>query len=236
MREKKSPIEKIKQLLQQMKIEYSFDKNNRLQISLIDFKKLRKIIDQQNIDISFPEKANIILKILPNPIFYLQKRFPNVNFQHQVVKYENQDKTISLYNVEVFDGYFKDSFLRALEKDIDMSLYSYDLIFYINPNVVSKYNVKKSKHKLPEMDEVDNSFIFHTVLRDNKDNENKINQENYDEEKHDFRMKYYRLKNFFDSYFGKENVSFIAKFIYNYNRYKFDTNFLSEYEKYPTDF
>lgn len=235
IKEKKSPIEKIKQILQQIKKNYSFDKNNRLQISLIDFKKLKKIVDQQNIDVSFPEKANIILKISPNPIFYLQKRFPNINFQHQVVKYENQDKTKSLYKIEVFDGYFKDSFLSVLEKDIDMSLYSYDLIFYINPDVVSRYNVKKSKHELPEMDMVDNSFTFHTILRDNKDND-KINQENYDEEKHDFRMKYYRLKKFFNSYFEKENVSFIAKFTYNYNRYKFDTKFLSKHEKYPTDF
>ena len=235
VREKKSPIEKIKQILQQIKKNYSFDKNDRLQISLIDFKKLRKIIDQQNIDVSFPEKANIILRISPNPIFYLQKRFPNINFQHQVIKYENQDKTKSLYKIEVFDGYFKDSFLSFLEKDIDMSLYSYDLIFYINPDVVSRYNVKKSKHELPEMDMVDNSFTFHTILRDNKDND-KINQENYDEEKHDFRMKYYRLKKFFDSYFEKKNVSFIAKFTYNYNRYKFDTKFLSKHEKYPTDF
>lgn len=48
--------------------------------------------------------------------------------------------------------------------------------------------------------------------------------------------KYTRLKKFFDSFFGKENVSFEAKFLYAYDSYKFDNEYLKNEEYSELEF
>jgi len=121
-----------------------------------------------------------------------------------------------------------------LKNDIDLSLCFYDYIFYINPNVISKYDPKSSGHVLPKFDSETNSFTFRTYLE--KSSNEVVNSNNYDEERKDFKIKYDRLKKFFNFYFGEENVTFKTKFVYKYNKCKFDTNFLSKQKEYPIDF
>ena len=230
IKQKHSPINRVKSYLEEIGAEFSFDKNNRLQISLNHLKN----INSQKINIIFPEKANIILSIRPNPIFYLKRLFPNVDFQHKIIKYNNDNKVSYNYFIEVIDKYITNQLLRQLENDIDLSLCFYDYIFYINPNVISKYDPESSGHVLPKFDSETNSFTFRTYLE--KSSNEVVNSNNYDEERKDFKIKYDRLKKFFNFYFGEENVTFKTKFVYKYNKCKFDTNFLSKQKEYPIDF
>ena len=57
----------------------------------------------------------------------------------------------------------------------------------------------------------------------------------YNEEKWDFNLKYTRLKKFFDSFFGSENVIFEAKFIYTYNLNTFTKEYLPKQEYQKSD-
>jgi len=243
--EKHSPIENLKKILQCYDSDFSFDRKNRLQITLANLKKLNNIASDGKINIQIPETASIILPIHPNPVYFLTKEFPDITFKHKISSYKKRDKTLYKEDyeirwnrtIEVFDGYLNDNILKKLEAEIGLSIYGYDYTFFINPNIISKYNPKTSPYILPSINTEDNSFTFHTNLNENNGSkENNDLHENYNEEKWDFDIKYTRLKKFFNSYFGVENVRFEAKFIYTYDLYKFENEYLPKQDFQKSDF
>ena len=239
-----SPIKKLCGLLNNAEFDYSFDKKERLQISIANLINLDQITSKGNINLHIPEIASVILPIRPNPVFFLSKKFPEIKFNHRTQGYrkkdnaENKDDLILLWNrtIEIFDGYLKEKILEQLNQEIGLSLYGYDLKFFINPNVISKYDPKTSPYILPKLDKVDNSFSFHINLNKSTDNEHDSLSSSYYEEKLDFNLKFTRLKKFFDFFFGKENVKFKAKFIYTYDLFKFEKEYLPSEEYSKSDF
>lgn len=238
-----SPISKVHSLLKQAEFDYLFDKKDRLQVTISDLKKLKSILSDGNINIILPENASIILPISPNPVYFLSKEFPELKINHRTRSYRKKEKAVDkedreiLWNrtIEIFDGYFNDEVLQKLNKEIGISLFAYDFTFIVNPTVVSKYDPKTSPYILPNINPENNSFTFHTNLNESTETNEDHLLNLYNEEKRDFNLKYTRLKKFFDSFFGSENVVFEAKFIYTYNLNTFTKEYLPKQEYQKTD-
>ena len=242
--EKKSPIENLKKILEKSNFDYSFDKRDRLQVTIADLIKLRNLTSDEKIKIQIPETASVILPIRPNPVFFLSKEFPEITFRHTIKDYREKDQDANendraiMWNrkIEIFNGYLKNKILERLHEEIGLSLFGYDYTFFVNPNIISKYDPKTSPHILPKVNIEENSFTFHTSLKKSTRKEDEDLMFAYNEEKRQFDIKYARLKKFFDSYFGSENVRFEVKFIYTYDLYKFENEYLPKQDYQQSDF
>ena len=230
-----SPINKIHTLLQQAEFDYLFDKKNRLQISILELKKLKNILLTGGINIILPETASIIMPITPNPVYFLSKEYPGLKIIHKTINYRKKDKKIAKKDqeirwkktIEVFNGCFSDVDFQKLNKEIGLYLLRYDYIFFVNPNVISKYNPENSPLGLPKINSENNSFTFQTNPNSSieKEDENEIYL--YDEE---------NLKKYFNFNFGSENVVFEKKYIYTYNLNTFTKEYLPKQEYQKSDF
>lgn len=234
--EKKSPVENLKTILEKSNCDYSFDRKDRLQITIADLLKLEKLTFDKKINIQIPETASVILQVRPNPLFFLMQKFPNIVFRHTTQGYRRRDKNIDkddctiVWNrtIDILNGYLNDAVLADLHNEIGLTLWGYDYTFFINPDVISKHDPKSSPYILPKINTNNSSFNFHVNLNTAKESADLFNS--YNEEKRDFNLKYTRLKKFFDSYFGEENVKFEAKFTYIYDLYKFENEYLPKQE------
>lgn len=231
---KKSPVGSLRTILDKSLIDYKFDKKGRLQISISDFKKIDRNYWKDNINIQIPEMASAIFPIRPNPLFFIKKIFPGVSASHKTQSYrkrevgiDNENRAI-LWNrtIEISGGYFNKEVLERLNHEIGLLLIGYDYTFYVHPDIVAKYDAKTSPYILPKLNNESNSFTFHTNLRESDNLKEDGLISSYMEERWDFGLKYSRLKKFFDSFFGVENIKFEAKFIYSYDLFKFENEFL----------
>ena len=226
---KDSPVGNLQKLLDKSGLDYTFDKKGRLQISISDLRKLdnRYLIDKINIQI--PEIASVILPIRPNPLFFIKREFPGISATHKTQSYRNSETGNISWNrtLEVVGGYFNDKFVRKLNQEIGLKLIGYDYTFFIKPEMIIKYDPKSSHYVLPKLNAENNSFTFHTNLKESE----KVREDSmscaYNEERWNFNLKYTRLKKFFDSFFGSENIRFEMKFNYAYDSRKYDLEFLS---------
>ncbi|HPT01402.1 MAG TPA: AAA domain-containing protein [Bacteroidales bacterium] len=238
--EKESTIDKLKKIMELSNIDYSFDRRERLQVSIPDIVRLANSLSLSNINIQIPDTASVVLQVRPNPIFFLSKEFPDLNFNHRTLCHRKKNKeAINLGNneeyisivqrsIEIIGGYLNNAVLNKLKDEIGLTVFGYDFTFFVDPRVLSKYDPKTSSIILPELNRDEWSFTFHTSLKDNNIEKDDLFRSYY-EEKWDFDLKYTRLKRFFDSYFGSENIKFRAKFIYTYDLYKFDTDYLPKH-------
>jgi len=242
LNEKETPISNLKRLLKESNFDYTFDSKGRLQISIEGLKKLGSFKFEDRISIQLPEHSSVILPISPNPLFFIKKTFPKLNVTHKIESYKTNKRDIYLedngirwnHKIEIAGGYFNDKVLNKLNNDFGLSLIAYDYIFFVKPGIVSKYNPEISAYILPKLNKENNSFLFHTNLNNNSENYEMFIS--FNEEKWDFNLKYTRLRKFFDSFFGAENVEFEAKFIYSYDLYKYETEFLPKQEYSKEEF
>lgn len=233
---KKSVVGNLQKFLKKSELDYAFDKKGRLQISVSDLKKLNKQYISENVNIQIPEIASVIFPIRPNPILFLKKELPGVGIIHKTQSYRKREKDVEKENktikwnrtIEITGGYLKNEILEQFNNEFGLALVGYDYTFEINPDIVSKYDAKTFPYILPKLNEYNSSFTFHTnLIETEKDNDIVLTA--YNEEKWDFNLKYTRLKKFFDSFFGEENVKFETKFIYSYDLYKFETDYLKKH-------
>ena len=226
---KNSPVGNLQKLLDKSGLDYTFDKKGRLQISISDLRKLDNSYLIDKINIQIPEIASVILPIRPNPLFFIKKEFPEISATHKTQSYRNSETGNISWNrtLEVVGGYFNDKVIRRLNQEIGLTLIGYDYTFFIKPEIVIKYDPKSSHYILPKLSVENNSFTFHTNLKES----DKVREDSmccaYNEERWHFNLKYSRLKKFFDSFFGTENIRFEMKFTYLYDFRKYDNEFLS---------
>jgi len=212
-----SPFDNLQKYLNQTGLDYSFDKRGRLQISITDLKNLDNIRLHEKINIHIPENASIILPVSPNLKYFLTKEFPKIF-------YNNSDQIIITNTIITKNSYFSNDIYCKLNEDIGLKLSWYKFIFQISSNVIKKYNPSICPHELPELDKHDNSFSFYVNMDKNYSDISIL----VEDEKFDFDFKYTRLKKFFDSFFGAENVLFDAIFNYSFNNQKYDSIFLDQ--------
>jgi superfamily I DNA and/or RNA helicase len=241
---KESPIKKIHELLGKAGFEYSFDKKGRLQISITNLRNFGQITTEGKLNIHIPDTASIILPLRPNPVYFLKNEFPEIDIKHKTHGYRKKeivcgvdDRTLSwTRKIEISNGFINESVIEQLKKDIGLNLIGYDMTFFINPEAISKYDPKISPYILPRIDSSENSFTFHTNLKDTADNNEENLLSSYNDEKWDFDLKYTRLKKFFNFYFGSENVSCKIKSIYNYDILQFENEYLPKKDFVKSDF
>ena len=225
---KSSPVSNLKKLLDKSELDYSFDRKGRLQISIFELRKLDRLYSFDKINIKIPEIASVILSIRPNPLFFIKKAFPEIIANHKTQSYRNRDNVSINWNrtIEITGGYFNDKIINQLHQEIGLTLIGYDYTFFVEPEIIIKYDRKTSPYILPKLNVESNSFTFHTNLRES----DKVVEDDmygaYNEERWDFSLKYFRLKKFFDSFFGAENIKFEMKFMYSYDLMKYDNEFL----------
>jgi len=214
---KKSPIKELHRLLTKLEFDYSFDINDRLQISINDLIKLIEISNKEHNNIILPEIATIILPISTNLKYFIAESYPYL-FNR------NSDKLVVTNTITTKNGYFSEAINNKLGEEIGLKLSWYKFIFKINSDVVEKYNPETSLYELPKLNEEDNSFCFYV----NTDRDYSELSVFLEEEKLDFNYKYSRLKKFFDSFFGSQNVVFEAVFNYSYNIEVYDSLFFDK--------
>jgi hypothetical protein len=222
-------IDNLKKLLTQYNLDHSFDKNDRLQLTQEGLKELDTLVSEGKINnIKISDMASVILSFRPNPLYFLEKEYPGVTFRHVTATFRQKEKESENEEhshimgwhrtIEVYGGYLNDRVVERLGKEIGLTVLGYNYTFYINPAVISKYDPKV--YILPEMNAEDSSFTFFTNLRIATIDEN--------DHKWDFDLKYTYLKKFFESLFGAENVRFESKFIYFYDLFKFENEYLQK--------
>lgn len=214
---KKSAIEGFKTNLDKSNFDYRFDEKGRLQITITDLVKLNSLTSEEKGNIKIPEVASMILPISANLKYYFTRNYPFI--------IDGDSENIIITNTIITKNkYFSDPYYKQLSEEIDLKLSWYKFIFKINPNAVKKYNSKISPYQLPELNKEDNSFCFFVSIERDYSELSKL----FEEEKLDFNFKYTRLKRFFDSFFGSQNVTFECVFNYSYNNDVFNATFLED--------
>jgi hypothetical protein len=229
VKKNESPLEKVHFLLKQFEIDYLFDINGKLQVTISDLKKIENIFSTEGINIIIPETATIILTISPNPVYFLSKEYPGLKIIHKTIKTRKKDKNIAKKDqeirwkktIEVFNGCFSAVDFQKLNKEIGLYLLRYDYIFFVNPNVISKYNPENSPFGLPKINSENNSFTFQKNPNSSIEKDERSINKTYDIEE---------LKKSFDFLFGSENVMFESKFIYTYDLNIFRKGYLLKKE------
>lgn len=219
-------------LLKNNHCDYSFDKKGRLQISINDLKQIQSILVSQ--DTSIPDTASIIFRFTPSPLSFLSQLAPNIPWKHETTIAEDKKNDISRKSfITVENGYLSDSLLQFLNEQIGLSLHSYTFTFYVNEEVISRYDVKTQNFGLPKINDDGCSFSFTIQIKKEKTVDD-LN--GWFEEQFDFNFKFTRLKRRFDKLFGKDNIAYTSKFRYRYDIKKISSEFLTKQNNWEKQF
>lgn len=213
----KSPISDLQDLMSELNLDYDFDKKERLQISISDLKKLFEITNSESNNIKTPDIATIILPISANLTYYILNKYPFIQSDYP--------EKISITNsITTMNGYFSKKVFDILNKEIGLELLWYKFIFKISDDAINKYNQETCPYELPEFNIADSSFCFYVNVR----KESSDIPSSIEDEKLDIDLKYTRLKKFFDTFFGSQNVSFKSVFFYAFNNDSFNATFAND--------
>lgn len=228
---KSSPLSKLEKFLFAEHCHCEFDKKGRLRLPVNDMRKLLLIKEQADQIFTLPDNANAIFTIQANPIFFMKKKCPDVDFKHELKFAKTlSGKSVLTDYIICNGGYLPSNILAQFNSDWGAKLLYYEYIFKVEETALSKYDRETSPYVLPKLK--DGAFIFHIEYKDKRKENGELEYDNnsvlnaYEEENLDFDYKYTRLNRFFYDYFGKENVSFQCRFVYAYDRAKFYEDFL----------
>lgn len=243
IKKKTSTNQNLQDALNKHHIPYSFDRKNRLQITVSDLKTIIEYIKENKLSIQIPEVASVILSIRPNPMFYLIQEFPGIRINHktlyyrklEVVGHEEIEMLFCNRTIELFGGYFNAEIEKDLFDKIGLSLIGYEYTFHINPEVFLHHSTLNFWDY--EVNSNNSTLIVRKNLRErNKDMEEKKqydklisgNIKRYDWD-FDFVFSLYKRK--FSDHFGSNNIYSEIKFIYSYDTHKAE-NFIAENQDY----
>lgn len=213
------PFKELCNLLKDQGVDFSIDRNNKIEIGIVNLKSIDKRLSGLNVNT--PDNAGIVLKIKPNPVYFLQQKYKNINFRYSAL---GPNRTI-----ETINGYFNEKVFDELQEEIGLKLIGYNYSFFINENALALIPDNNSPFVLPTFNTTDSSFNFRTNLNINK-NEKDLEislQSGYEDEKYDFDLKYTRLLKFFNQHFGEDNYTFESSFMYSFEEFKFNQKYLS---------
>jgi superfamily I DNA and/or RNA helicase len=217
-----SPFDELCNLLEDEGVDFSIDRNSKIEIGIANLKLIdKKLENLHGLNVNIPDTAGIILKIKPNPVYFLQQKYKDVEFRYSAVGRRHA--------IETINGYFNKQVLDELHDEIGLKLIGYNYTFFIKENALSLIPDDNSDIVLPSFNTTNSSFNFRTNLNvdiNEKDLEKRL-QLGYEEEKQDFNLKYTRLLKFFNQHFGEGNFSFESSFIYSFDNYMFNQRYLS---------
>lgn len=90
----------VKQLLDKLEVEYDFDKNNRLQISIEELNRLKDNEEFNSLQLALPDRASAIIPTYPSIIVYLEKICPSLKLNNIETFKNNRKKRSTGVNIQ----------------------------------------------------------------------------------------------------------------------------------------
>lgn len=160
----------VKHLLDKLEVEYDFDKNNRLQISIDELNRLKENKEFNSLQLALPDRASAIIPTYPSIIVYLEKQCPGLklnniesfkNFKDSKKKIRtgvNIDKQVS-----VEGGYFTQEFLDLIKPVFELQMCKVEYTFIIHENALNRYDWQANTLGLPNLN--GNTITFYKNIK-----------------------------------------------------------------------
>ncbi len=145
----------VKHLLDKLKVEYDFDKNNRLQISIEELNRLKENDEFNNLQLALPDRASAIIPTYPSIIVYLEKQFPGLKLNN-IESFKNNKKKINNgvsidKQVSVEGGYFTQEFLDQIKSVFELQMCKVEFTFIIHRRALDSYDWQANTLGLPKL-------------------------------------------------------------------------------------
>ncbi len=231
----------VKQLLDNLDVEYDFDKNNRLQISVEELNRLKDDEAFNSLQVALPNKASAIIPTYPSIIIYLEKLFPGLKCDNIEVFKNLKTKDLSFVAIDkqisVEGGYFKQETLDELNSLFSLEMCRVEYTFIIHDNALKNYDWERNKLGLPKLKnntitfrkkikkphtDVVDGFVTEEITKEKEENEDcEISYNDSSEffdynNSNDFRFDFFIRNNLMKKLFGEGNYEYKEKYWYRY--------------------
>lgn len=145
----------VKQLLDKLEVEYDFDKNNRLQISIEELGRLKDNEEFLSLQLALPDIASAIIPTYPSIIVYLEKICPGLKLNN-IETFKNSSKKSNTgvnidRQVSVEGGYFTQDFLDKIKPVFELQMCKVEFAFIIHKDALNNYDWQANKFGLPKL-------------------------------------------------------------------------------------
>lgn len=243
----------VKHLLDKLKVEYDFDKNNRLQISIEELNRLKENDEFNNLQLALPDRASAIIPTYPSIIVYLEKQFPGLKLNN-IESFKNNKKKINNgvsidKQVSVEGGYFTQEFLDQIKSVFELQMCKVEFTFIIHRRALDSYDWQANTLGLPKLKGNTITFCKNVKYpKSQKDTEDIVNavKEASDvayiasseffntKDTTDFNFDFYLWDQLMKRLFGQDNYDHIEKYYYKYRENR-DWATVEELDKFNDD-
>lgn len=237
----------VKQLLDKLEVEYDFDKNNRLQISIEELNRLKDNEEFNSLQLALPDRASAIIPTYPSIIVYLEKICPGLKLNNIETFKNNRKKRSTGVNIDkqvsVEGGYFTQKFLDKIKPVFELQMCKVEFTFIIHADALNSYDWQANKLGLPKLN--GNTITFYKNVKlpklqkdvkeitddvlsveDDGDDVSDITYMTSSEffntkDTTDFNFDFYLWNKLMKRLFGQNNYDYTEKYYYKYreNRY-----------------
>ena len=237
----------VKQLLDKLEVEYDFDKNNRLQISIEELNRLKDNEEFNSLQLALPDRASAIIPTYPSIIVYLEKICPGLKLNNIETFKNNRKKRSTGVNIDkqvsVEGGYFTQKFLDKIKPVFELQMCRVEFTFIIHEDALNSYDWQANKLGLPKLN--GNTITFYKNVKlpklqkhvkeitddvlsveDDGDDVSDITYMTSSEffntkDTTDFNFDFYLWNKLMKRLFGQNNYDYTEKYYYKYreNRY-----------------
>lgn len=232
----------VKQLLDKLEVEYDFDKNNRLQISIEELNRLKENKEFNSLQLAFPDRASAIIPTYPSIIVYLEKLCPGLKLNN-IESFKNNRKKINTgvnidKQVSVEGGYFTQEFLDQIKPVFELQMCKVEFTVIIHEDALNSYDWQANKLGLPKLN--GNTITFYKNVKcpklqedveeitddgvnveDDSDDVSDITYMTSSEffntkDTTDFNFDFYLWNKLMKRLFGQDNYDYKEKYYYKY--------------------
>ena len=248
----------VKHLLDKLEVEYDFDKNNRLQISIDELNRLKENKEFNSLQLALPDRASAIIPTYPSIIVYLEKQCPGLKLNNieSFKNFKNSKKEIRTgvnidKQVSVEGGYFTQEFLDLIKPVFELQMCKVEYTFIIHENALNRYDWQANTLGLPNLN--GNTITFYKnikrpALQENTDDitrENEVDETSdiadmtsseffNTKDTTDFNFDFYLWNKLMKRLFGQDNYDHIEKYYYKYRENR-DWATVEELDKFNDD-
>lgn len=250
----------VKQLLDKLEVEYDYDKNNRLQISIEELNRLKENEEFNGLQLALPDRASAIIPTYPSIIVYLEKLCPGLKLNN-IETFKNNKREINTgvnidKQVSVEGGYFTQEFLDQIKPTFELQMCKVEFTFIIHEDALNSYNWKVNKLGLPKLngntitfyknvkrpklqEDVERGIYDVVNVEDESDDASDITYMTYSEffntrDTTDFNFDFYLWYKLMKKLFGKDNCDYTEKYYYKYRENR-DWATVEELDKFNND-
>lgn len=250
----------VKQLLDKLEVEYDYDKNNRLQISIEELNRLKENEEFNGLQLALPDRASAIIPTYPSIIVYLEKLCPGLKLNN-IETFKNNKREINTgvnidKQVSVEGGYFTQEFLDQIKPTFELQMCKVEFTFIIHEDALNSYNWKVNKLGLPKLngntitfyknvkrpklqEDVERDIYDVVNVEDESDDASDITYMTYSEffntrDTTDFNFDFYLWYKLMKKLFGKDNCDYTEKYYYKYRENR-DWATVEELDKFNDD-